>query len=189
MNCLILYLGLPGGTQMVKHPSQCRRPGFECWVGKIPWRREWLATPVFLPGEFHRQEPGRLQSTELQGVERVWATNTFSFHFHWSFIFEGSYFTLLKTNNSFLSSVGYFQEIERKKKKNCCYIPEKVVNMCVQMAFSLHFYKNCEFWFWKTESLLDLEFRGKSHTINIYCTLFSSFSFQIEGFSLWNCNC
>ena len=23
------------------------------WVRKIPWRREWLPTPVFLPGEFH----------------------------------------------------------------------------------------------------------------------------------------
>ena len=25
------------------------------WIGKIPWRREWLPTPVFLPGEFHGQ--------------------------------------------------------------------------------------------------------------------------------------
>ena len=25
------------------------------WVGKIPWRREWLPTPIFLPGEFHGQ--------------------------------------------------------------------------------------------------------------------------------------
>ena len=27
----------------------------ETWVGKIPWRREWLLIPVFLPGEFHGQ--------------------------------------------------------------------------------------------------------------------------------------
>ena len=33
---------------------QCRRPGFDPWVGKIPWRREWQHTPIFLPGEFHR---------------------------------------------------------------------------------------------------------------------------------------
>ena len=26
---------------------------FDPWAGKIPWRREWLSTPVFLPGEFH----------------------------------------------------------------------------------------------------------------------------------------
>ena len=34
---------------------QCRRPGFNHWIGNIPWRREWLPTPVFLPGEFHGQ--------------------------------------------------------------------------------------------------------------------------------------
>ena len=28
----------------------------ETWVGKIPWRREWLPTLVFLPGEFHVQK-------------------------------------------------------------------------------------------------------------------------------------
>ena len=30
-------------------------PGLDPWVGKIPWRKEWLSTPVFLPEEFHRQ--------------------------------------------------------------------------------------------------------------------------------------
>ena len=29
--------------------------GFDLWVGKIPWRREWLPTPIFLPVEFHGQ--------------------------------------------------------------------------------------------------------------------------------------
>ena len=23
------------------------------WVGKLPWRRKWQPTPVFLPGKFH----------------------------------------------------------------------------------------------------------------------------------------
>ena len=32
---------------------QCGRPGFDPWLGKIPWRRERLPTPVFWPGEFH----------------------------------------------------------------------------------------------------------------------------------------
>ena len=27
------------------------RPGLHPWVDKIPWRREWLPTPVFLPEE------------------------------------------------------------------------------------------------------------------------------------------
>ena len=30
----------------------CGRPGFDPWVGKIPWRKERLPTPVFWPGEF-----------------------------------------------------------------------------------------------------------------------------------------
>ena len=34
---------------------QCRRLGFNPWVGKIPWRRAWQPTPVFLPGESHGQ--------------------------------------------------------------------------------------------------------------------------------------
>ena len=34
---------------------QCRRLGFDSWVGKIPWRKKWQPTPVFLPGEFHGQ--------------------------------------------------------------------------------------------------------------------------------------
>ena len=32
---------------------QCGRTSFDPWVGKIPWRRERLPTPVFWPGEFH----------------------------------------------------------------------------------------------------------------------------------------
>ena len=31
------------------------RLGFSPWVRKIPWRRAWQPTPVFLPGEFHEQ--------------------------------------------------------------------------------------------------------------------------------------
>ena len=40
-------------AQLVKNCLQYRRPGFDPWVGKIPWRRERLPTPVFWPGEFH----------------------------------------------------------------------------------------------------------------------------------------
>ena len=32
---------------------QYRRPGFDPWVGKIPWKWERLPTLVFWPGEFH----------------------------------------------------------------------------------------------------------------------------------------
>ena len=39
-------------TQEKKNTHIC---GFSLWVRKISWRREWLPTPVFLPGEFHGQ--------------------------------------------------------------------------------------------------------------------------------------
>ena len=40
-------------AQLVRICLQCRRPGFDPWVGKIPWRRERPPTPVLWPGEFH----------------------------------------------------------------------------------------------------------------------------------------
>ena len=40
-------------VQLVKIRLQCGRPGFDPWIGKIPWRRERRPTPVFWPGEFH----------------------------------------------------------------------------------------------------------------------------------------
>ena len=47
--------GFPGGLDGKRIYLQCRRFRFSPWVKKIPWRREWLPTPVFLPKEFHGQ--------------------------------------------------------------------------------------------------------------------------------------
>ena len=49
-------------AQLAKNLLQCRRPVFDPWDGKMPWRRERLPTPVFWPGEFHGLSKG------LQGV-------------------------------------------------------------------------------------------------------------------------
>ena len=46
-------LGLPSWLSWLRICPQCGRPEFDPWVGKIPWRRERLPTPVFWPGEFH----------------------------------------------------------------------------------------------------------------------------------------
>ena len=48
--------GLPWYLSQKRNHLQCRRPGFVPWVGNIPWRREWLPTTVFLPGESHGQK-------------------------------------------------------------------------------------------------------------------------------------
>ena len=42
-------------AQRLKRLPAMRRPAFDPWVGKIPWRRKWQPTPVFLPGESHGQ--------------------------------------------------------------------------------------------------------------------------------------
>ena len=49
-------MGFPGGSDGKRICLQCRRSGFNPWVRKISWRRKWLPTPVFLPGEFHLQK-------------------------------------------------------------------------------------------------------------------------------------
>ena len=42
-------------ARIVRDRLQCRRPGLDPSVRKIPWRRKWQPTPVFLPREFHGQ--------------------------------------------------------------------------------------------------------------------------------------
>ena len=54
-----------------------QRPGLDPWVGKIPWRKEWQPTPVFLPGESHGQKILAGCSTGSQRVRHNWVTNTF----------------------------------------------------------------------------------------------------------------
>ena len=62
---------------------QCRRPRFDAWVRKIPWRKEWLPTPVFLPGETHGQRslvgysPWGRKESDTTG----WLTHTFSMYY------------------------------------------------------------------------------------------------------------
>ena len=72
---------------------QWRRHGFDPWVGKIPWKKEWLPTPVCLLGESHGQRslvgysscgskeldmtewPNVHTHTELRGWERHLASS------------------------------------------------------------------------------------------------------------------
>jgi len=48
-------MSTPGGAEIKNPVSACRRlkrHGFDPWVRKIPWRRKWQPTSVFLPGKF-----------------------------------------------------------------------------------------------------------------------------------------
>ena len=58
----------PGG----RHRGH-KRPGFDPWVGKIPWGRAWQRTPVFLPGDSHRQKSlaGHKESDRTAATEHT----------------------------------------------------------------------------------------------------------------------
>ena len=49
----VRHLSLPGSSDGKRICLQCGRPRFDPWVMKIPCRRKWQPTPVFLPGKFH----------------------------------------------------------------------------------------------------------------------------------------
>ena len=52
------FMLLPWWCSVKEFACHCRRPkrhGFNPWVRKIPWRRKWQPTPVFLFGESHEQ--------------------------------------------------------------------------------------------------------------------------------------
>ena len=69
-------------TLMVKNlPSSARNlrdNSFDTWVRKIPWRRKWQPTPVFLPGESHGQRslvsfsPDSPLQSPSHGVDLWW---------------------------------------------------------------------------------------------------------------------
>ena len=48
-------MGFPGSSEGKEFACNTGDPGFNPWVRKNPWRKEWLLTPVFLPGKSHGQ--------------------------------------------------------------------------------------------------------------------------------------
>ena len=49
------YLGFPGSSGVKNLPANTGDTGFITWIEKIPWRRKWQPTPIFLPGKSHGQ--------------------------------------------------------------------------------------------------------------------------------------
>ena len=72
----ISWEGFPGGSEGKEsacNAGDAGRLGFDSLVRKIPWRRTWQPTPVFLPGESPwTEEPGGLQFIESQRVGHKW---------------------------------------------------------------------------------------------------------------------
>ena len=81
MHSLALPPGFPGGPKGREPSCQCRkhrRRGFDSWVGRIPWKRVWQHTLVFLPGGSHGQKSlagyspwGRQESDMGKAIEHT----------------------------------------------------------------------------------------------------------------------
>ena len=71
----------PGGSDGKVSACNVGDQGSDPWVGKIPWRRAWQPTPVFLPGEAHGQR--RLEGCSPWGQKESdtteQLTDTFTF--------------------------------------------------------------------------------------------------------------
>ena len=124
------------------------------WVGKIPWRRERLPNPIFWPGEFHglyspwgpkesdtteqlslssilaweipwMEEPGRLQSTELQRVGHHNLVSKRQYHKRGSPICDPTKIHKATFKNPAWSTVSgragtsWFQRTHRKLQNDC----------------------------------------------------------------------
>ena len=79
--CVCVCVGFPGVASCTEPIHQCRRHNrhrFDSWVEKIPWRRAWQPTPLFLPGESHGQRSlagyspeGHTESDTTEVTERT----------------------------------------------------------------------------------------------------------------------
>ena len=68
-------------VQWIKNPPAVRRPrrfGFNPWVGKMPWRKKWQPTPLFLPEKIPWTEELWFIVKGLQSVGFDWVSK------HWS---------------------------------------------------------------------------------------------------------
>ena len=58
LSVALRFISIPGGTgdkEPICRCRRCKRCGFDPWVGRIPWRRAWQPTPIFLPGKSQSQ--------------------------------------------------------------------------------------------------------------------------------------
>ena len=54
--CIVRLPWCLSGKETAYQCRRCKRLRFDSWVRKMPWRRKWQPTPVFLPGKSHGQK-------------------------------------------------------------------------------------------------------------------------------------
>ena len=135
--------GLPWWLRGTESTRQCRTRGFDPWVQKIPWRRKWQPTPVFLPmkSDGLPEEPGGLQSRGCKEWDMTERLSIVQYVYVWDVIslLAHSLFHLIRniwmsqellsrwlwhgtnlTSPSKLKSFWVTQEKEKTKENNTC---------------------------------------------------------------------
>ena len=95
-----------GGAHGKESTCQCRRhnrSGFSPWVGKIPWRRAWQPTPIFLPGESLGQRSLAGYTPQGHRVRHDWSDLVCTWLV--DFFFQSSFYGTNKSLNIITSSV------------------------------------------------------------------------------------
>ena len=119
---------------------QCRRPGFDPWVGMISWRREQLPTPVFWPGEF----PGLYSPW---GRKESHKRTTFTFTFQcvdlassWAITYGGFVYHVFSpfTCSLWDKCDPYFTEEEKKVQRK--YFPKIRKPAWAELGFECRFH-------------------------------------------------
>ena len=93
-----VYMGFPGGSDGKESACKCRKPGFDPWVGKIPWRRQWLPTPYSCLENSMDRGARQAMSMGSQRVRYDWTTNTHT-HTH---IYTQTHISPWKLNDVFI---------------------------------------------------------------------------------------
>ena len=90
--------GLPRWLSGRESTCNAGRNGFDPWVRKIPWRRKWQPTAVFLPGQSHGQR--KLAGYNPWGHEV--SDMTENLHTHTLDVYRGMNFSSTNQQKKFL---------------------------------------------------------------------------------------
>ena len=107
-------------------------PGFNPCVGKIPWRRKWQPTSIFLRGESRGRRS--LAGYSLWGCKESDVTEPLHFHFNF-FMYSGVYMSDQSPNVSFLPRFSPFVAINLF----CTSVTVSVLQIGLFVSFSFSF--------------------------------------------------
>ena len=113
---ILPYTGLPRWFSGRESACWCRRHRFNPWVRKIPWRRKWQPTPVFLPGKSHGQRS--LVGYSPWGYKESGTTEWLSIHMH---LTSRSGLKMAMSSITHISMVGLFLGGSGTVAANSCH--------------------------------------------------------------------